>query len=176
MRRITSRQQVLAVSHCLWRCHCFHSRPVTTLSAMNSDPHSHQSHPPALPLQVLSSDYSRPKAVTLWFASIPHIPFARPRPSDRPSTGHGLSIDPSDAQFGPYMSASARTSYTRIDVDSSPLPDYPPLLPLPTACAVQDIPVTTTPVPTNDGNRHPTNPSSIAHLPTRLRESQNPNL
>jgi len=41
------------------------------------------------------------------------------------------------------MSASARTSYTRVDVDSLPVPEYPPLPPLPTAFAAQDVPVIT---------------------------------
>ncbi|KAG6379928.1 hypothetical protein JVT61DRAFT_10495 [Boletus reticuloceps] len=64
---------------------------------------------------------------------------------DRPSTGHGSPVDPSNAKLGPYMSASARTSYTRVDVDSLPVPEYPPLPPLPTAFAAQDVPATAAP-------------------------------
>ena len=56
------------------------------------------------------------------------------------------------------MSASARTSYTRVDVDSSPVPDYPPLPPLPIAFAVQDVPVATAPVPANDSTPIPQTP------------------
>ncbi|KAG8216630.1 hypothetical protein J3R82DRAFT_6825 [Butyriboletus roseoflavus] len=65
---------------------------------------------------------------------------APPLSSDRPSTAHVSPADPPNAKFGPYISASARTSYTRVDVDSSPAPVYPPLPPLPTAFAVQDVP------------------------------------
>ncbi|KAI9461367.1 hypothetical protein HD554DRAFT_1519192 [Boletus coccyginus] len=88
----------------------------------------------------------------------PTYPYARPHSSDRHSTGRDSSVDPPNAKFGPYMSASARTSYTRVDVDSSPVPDYPPLPPLPTAFAVQDVPVATTPVPANDADSIPQTP------------------
>ena len=59
--------------------------------------------------------------------------------SDHPSAGRDSSTDPTNPKLGPYMSASARTSYTRVDVDSLSTPEYPPLPPLPTAFAVQDV-------------------------------------
>lgn len=64
--------------------------------------------------------------------------YAQHRPDDRPSSAGGLPID---SKFSPYMSASARTSYTRVDIDSLPSPVYPPLPPLPTAFAMQDTPI-----------------------------------
>ena len=98
---------------------------------------------------------------------------APPLSPNRPSTAHDSPVDPPNAKFGPYLSASARTSYTRVDVDSLPAPVYPPLPPLPTPFAVQDVPVpttaagatilptaTTTPTPTPDApiNGAPTEP------------------
>ena len=91
--------------------------------------------------------------------------YAPPRPSDRPSTGHSPN-----AGFDPYVSASARTSYTRVDVDSLSVPEYPPLPALPIAFATQDAPAAVgapattttttmamTPAPTN-GAQTPTEP------------------
>ncbi|KAG1871499.1 hypothetical protein F4604DRAFT_1770034, partial [Suillus subluteus] len=52
-----------------------------------------------------------------------------PPPAERPFTVHGTSITPR-ATFaaGPYNSASARTSFTHVDVDSAPtFGAYPPL-------------------------------------------------
>jgi len=51
----------------------------------------------------------------------------RMRSSERPYTAHGTSSASPVFNLGPYMSASAHTSYTRVDVDSSPSDMYPPL-------------------------------------------------
>lgn len=51
----------------------------------------------------------------------------RMRSSERPYTAHGTSNASPVFDLGPYMSASAHTSYTRVDVDSSPPEMYPPL-------------------------------------------------
>lgn len=69
---------------------------------------------------------------------------APPRPSDRPSTARNSPVNPPNANFSPYISASARTSYTRVDVDSLAAPVYPPLPSLPTVITVQDVPVLAT--------------------------------
>ncbi|KAH7882497.1 hypothetical protein F5I97DRAFT_1910854 [Phlebopus sp. FC_14] len=53
------------------------------------------------------------------------------RSSERPYTSHGTPNLPLTTSIsGPYTSASARTSYTRVDVDSAP-PTVYPVLPLP---------------------------------------------
>lgn len=61
------------------------------------------------------------------FRPPPAIFSARVRSSERPYTAHGTSSVSPAFNIGPYMSASAHTSYTRVDVDSSPTDMYPPL-------------------------------------------------
>ncbi|KAG6332678.1 hypothetical protein ID866_6409 [Astraeus odoratus] len=62
----------------------------------------------------------------------PPQPFAdsyapRLRSSERPYTAHGTSNTVPAFSLGPYMSASAHTSYTRVDLDYMPTEMYPPL-------------------------------------------------
>ncbi|KAG9311507.1 hypothetical protein JVU11DRAFT_7708 [Chiua virens] len=68
------------------------------------------------------------------------LPYSYSPTFDRPSSAHDPSVDPPNAKFSPYSSASARTSYTRVDVDSLPSPVYPRLPPLPTAFPPQHVP------------------------------------
>lgn len=93
-----------------------------------------------------------------------------PQPN-RPSSAHGSHSDLASAKYGPYMSASARTSYTRVDVDSLPSPAYPPLPPLPAAfqtapVAVSDDadavsqPAGTAPFPPVEGSTNGAQPHS----------------
>jgi len=69
------------------------------------------------------------------------------------------------------MSASARTSYTRVDVDSLPSPAYPPLPPLPAALQMALVaasdsadatsqPAGTTPIPPMEGSTNGAQPHS----------------
>ncbi|KIJ63851.1 hypothetical protein HYDPIDRAFT_29201 [Hydnomerulius pinastri MD-312] len=73
------------------------------------------------------------------------------RSSERPYTAHGTS-NPPPTVFGPYMSASARTSYTRVDVDSAPPAMYPalPLPSIPTSSA--ELNPTSSAVPNNEAS------------------------
>lgn len=107
--------------------------------------------------------------------------YSQRRCDDRPSSADGSPMDSASARFGPYMSASARTSYTRVDVDSLPSPVYPPLPPLPTAFMSHDVPMfaatiqgatlpdaTTTPTATTPTPDPPTNaaqPLVTEHIP-----------
>jgi len=64
--------------------------------------------------------------------SLPAAVYYPPAPisADRPYTVHGTSSALPRAAFfsGPYLSSSARTSYTHVDVDSNPtVGAYPPL-------------------------------------------------
>ena len=80
--------------------------------------------------------------------------------SDRPPAEH-------DPKLGPYLSASARTSYTRVDVDSLPTPVYPPLPPAPTAiAAVQDAPLAVDATPSPALLPTTTTSSSTSPTPT----------
>ncbi|KAF8841136.1 hypothetical protein BDN67DRAFT_572918 [Paxillus ammoniavirescens] len=71
------------------------------------------------------------------------------RSSERPYTAQGTPNPPLPTAFGPYISASARTSYTRVDIDSVSPTMYPPLPSIPTASAELNPDATPTDVPIN---------------------------
>lgn len=112
---------------------------------MSTDPQKPSASPPFADTVVRPfTSQGSPFSGSLAYAYTQHRPS-----NDRPSsTEHESSTNP---KLGPYLSASARTSYTRVDVDSLPAPEYPPLPPLPTAFSVQDVdatrPTSMTPAP-----------------------------
>ena len=83
---------------------------------------------------------------------------------DRPASADGSRID-TNAKFGPYVSASARTSYTRVDVDALSSPIYPVLSPphsatFPTATGAANLPDASAPAAARAATPTPSTPAS----------------
>ena len=147
------------------------------LSTMNTDPSASEPQllmappPPKPPTSPPFAD----TVVRPFTSQGSSYAYASPRSPDRRSAEHGSPID---ANFGAYISASARTSYTRVDVDSLSVPEYPPLPPLPTAFSMQDVPAalgaaalpattttTTTMTPTRGPPTNGTQTPTESHIP-----------
>lgn len=130
----------------------FSTTTLSTMCAASSDPVQDDtpfaSHPQPPPPPKSSTSPPFADAVVRPFTSqgsTSRTPFqllayssARRRPDERPASAGGSPIDFTGDKVGPYMSASARTSYTRVDVDCMPSPVYPPLPSLPAWVTAQN--------------------------------------
>lgn len=108
-------------------------QPVSAFTG--SDPTTSEYQPPSPATQVyppLPDSLARP--LTTQGSRTPLRPFSatysttpRIRSTERPYTAHGTSNALPVFSLGPYMSASAHTSYTRVDLDLPPAEMYPSL-------------------------------------------------